>query len=136
FNYLWSTNATTQCIDVPKGTYTLTVIDKVTGCSSNSCSVTVTEFSCTCVLNYPDHSNDPRSSVLFNESEVLRRSDPGDASCVTSGGKIKLWYNDEHALTLGVRRVIVKRLTGTSTTDYPIAASPASPTSVSFPAVG
>src|SRR5439155_14419530 len=37
------------------------------------------------------------------------------------GTTIKVWYSDEHALTLGVRRVIVKTLTGSTTTDYPVA---------------
>ena len=136
YSCVWAPGGqTTDCIDVGAGTYTLTLTDKTTGCSS-SCSITVVQISCACTLGYPDHSNDPRSSVVFNESEVLRAFDPGPSHCVTSGGTIKLWYNDEHALTLGVRRVVVKTLTGTTTTDYTIASSPATPTCVSNPAVG
>jgi hypothetical protein len=46
--------------------------------------------------------------VVFNESEVLRAFDPA-AGCITNftAATVKLWYNDEHALTLGVRRVDV-----------------------------
>jgi len=91
---------------------------------------------CNCTLGYTDHSNDPRSSVVFNESTVLRTFDPGPATCAAVGGKIKLWYNDEHALTLGVRRVIVKNVGSTTTTDYPIAPTPGSPTGISNPQVG
>jgi hypothetical protein len=68
---------------------------------------------------------------------VLRAYEPGAQQCAVTGGKIKLWYNDEHALTLGVRRVIVKNPGGsTTTTDYAIAPTPASPTGVTNPAVG
>jgi hypothetical protein len=52
-----------------------------------------------CVLGYPDHSHDPQSSVVFNESEVLRAF-----GLFGSGTSlhVALFYNDEHALTLGV----------------------------------
>ena len=57
---------------------------------------------------YPDSSNLPRSGVLFNESTVLRAFSPvsGGVTRVGLGLQVKMWYNDEHALTLGVRRVI------------------------------
>jgi hypothetical protein len=47
--------------------------------------------------------------VAFNESEVLRAFDPA-AGCITSftGATVKLWYNDEHVLTLGVHDVVFK----------------------------
>src|SRR5207245_281304 len=48
----------------------------------------------------------------------------------------KAWYNDEHALTLGVRRVIVQTKTGTTTTDYPVSALSTNPGSVLNPQVG
>jgi hypothetical protein len=52
-----------------------------------------------CVLGYPDHSHDPRSSVVFNESEVLR-----GFSIVGTGANpgVAAWYSDEHALLLGI----------------------------------
>jgi hypothetical protein len=47
--------------------------------------------------------------VAFNESEVLRAFDPA-AGCITNftGATVKLWYNDEHVLTLGVHDVVFK----------------------------
>src|SRR5439155_1379076 len=71
-----------------------------------------------CAIMYPFASSDPRTSVVFNESEVLRTFSPTGAVTATPGLTIKLWYNDEHALTLGVRRVSVKTKTGTAVTDY------------------
>src|SRR6266542_4286052 len=59
---------------------------------------------------YPDSSNPPRSGVIFNESTVLRAFSPVTATTIALGQNltIKAFYNDEHALTLGVRRVLVK----------------------------
>jgi Flp pilus assembly protein TadG len=59
---------------------------------------------CYCNLGYPYASANPRTSVDFNESDVLRAY---TTNYVGSGQAIKLWYNDEHALTLGIRQVIV-----------------------------
>ena len=42
------------------------------------------------------------TSTTFNESEVLRTSEP---TVATVGGTIRLFYNDEHALALGIRQV-------------------------------
>ena len=89
-----------------------------------------------CTLGYPDNSNLPRSAQPFNESEVLRAFTPGPSICGQAPEYIKLWYSDEHALTLGVRRVIVKTSGGTTTTDYPITPTPASPSCVDHPLVG
>jgi hypothetical protein len=78
---------------------------------------------------YPYSSSNPLTNVDFNESEVLR-------AIVPSGGyptaTIKVFYNDEHALNLGVRSVTVN---GT-TTNYPVSALPASPASLMYPQVG
>ena len=54
---------------------------------------------------YPTSSGTPLASVVFNESDVLRaiRSVGGALA-----GTICVFYNDEHALTLGVRQVVVK----------------------------
>lgn len=86
-----------------------------------------------CQLGYPDNSNLPKSAVVFNENEVLRAMDPSSVTCgVLESGYIKLWYSDEHAMTLGVRSVIVKRANGTTyTTNYPITAYGGSPTCAS-----
>src|SRR5581483_1482627 len=45
-------------------------------------------------------------------------------------------YNDEHALTLGVRRVVVKDASGMTSTDYPVAALAADPGSALAPRTG
>ena len=91
----------------------------------------------TCLLSYPDNSNLPRSAVVFNESSVLVAADPGPSTCGAAQTQIKLWYTDEHALTLGVRQVIIKHADGTTTTtNYPVTATPASPTCQTSPQVG
>ncbi len=112
-----------------------------TGSNSGTGSVTAGNcitpcVTCTsCVLGYPDNSNLPRSAVPFNESEVLQAAEL-DTSAGANNAVIKAWYGDERALTLGVRRVIVKSASGTTTTDYPITPTPSSPTCVSNPLVG
>ena len=89
-----------------------------------------------CVIGYPFKSSDPRTDVSFNESEVLRAFSPQQTVNATPGLSIKVWYNDEHALTLGVRRVIVLTKTGTTTTDYSVSALSTDPGSVLDPQVG
>ena len=82
---------------------------------------------------YPYASSRPLTSVVFNESEVLR-------AIVPSGGwpmaTISLFYDDEHALTMGVRSVVVKSASGTTTTDYPVSPLASVPGSVTNPATG
>src|SRR5437867_2933969 len=77
---------------------------------------------------YPDNSNLPRSGVLFNESEVLRAFSPvnGGTTRIGLGLQVRMWYNDEHALTLGVNKVIVQNSSGAtiSTTPYTIETPP------------
>src|SRR5439155_39203 len=58
-----------------------------------------------CVLGYPRTSQNPRTSLAFNESEVLRAF---KTATVGRGERPMVFYNGEHALTLGVRRVLVK----------------------------
>ena len=89
-----------------------------------------------CVIGYPFQSSDPRTNVSFNESEVLRGFSPQQSVNATPGLTIKVWYSDEHALTLGVRRVIVQTKTGTTTTDYAVSALPSDPGSALNPQVG
>ena len=52
-----------------------------------------------CVLGYPDSSNPPRSSVVFNESTVLVAANVFGTG---AGQHVGVFYTDEHALTLGV----------------------------------
>ena len=92
-----------------------------TGTSTTTCTPGVTG---PMVLDcgYPVTTNSPLTSTVFNESTVL-------VAIVPTGGsyaKISVFYGDEHALTLGVRSVVVKSSSGTTTTDYPVSALPSS----------
>jgi hypothetical protein len=91
-----------------------------------------------CDLGYPDNSNLPRSAAIFNESEVLRAFNPNfSIICPGEAPSIKMWYNDEHAMALGVRRVTIKSSAGISSTDYPITpATTSGPATVDNPMVG
>ena len=62
-----------------------------------------------CSVGYPYASTNPLTSVVFNESEILRAYNTNVTGIADT---IRLWYNDEHALALGVRRVNVKTLSG------------------------
>ena len=66
---------------------------------------------------YPYASTNPLTSTVFNESDVLRAIRPAGS---WPNGIVQMFYNDEHALTLGVHQVAVKTSAGTTTTDYPI----------------
>ena len=76
----------------------------------------------TCALGYPDNSHLPQSAVTFSESDVLKAIFPGPTNCGLTAfpSQIKLWYSDEHAMTLGVRQVSVKTSSGTTVTNYPV----------------
>jgi hypothetical protein len=82
---------------------------------------------------YPYASAVALTSVDFNESEVLRAIRP---SIDVAGGTVTLLYNDEHAMTLGVRQVVVKSATGSTSTDYPVSPLATSPSSVLDPKTG
>jgi hypothetical protein len=82
---------------------------------------------------YPYSSANPLTGVIFNESEVLAAIQPLGGSPV---GTVRLFYNDEHALTLGVRHVDVVSATGTSGKDYPVSPLLAIPGSVLWPETG
>jgi hypothetical protein len=82
---------------------------------------------------YPYASSNPLTSVVFNESEVLRSIQPSGS---WPNGVISLFYNDEHALTLGVRSVVVTTASGSAATDYPVSPLPASPSMVTNPQTG
>ncbi|HVU05387.1 MAG TPA: hypothetical protein VHE30_26755 [Polyangiaceae bacterium] len=78
---------------------------------------------------YPYASANPLTDILFNESDVL-------AAIVPSGGypfaRIQLFYNDEHAMTLGVRETVIDGVT----TDFPLSALTKSPDIVDNPTTG
>ena len=87
----------------------------------------------TCQMDYPYACANPRTSVTFNESEILRAFGTNVAG---RHDTIKVWYNDEQALALGVRRVIVITPAGRTTTDYPIATLTNNPGAAIRPLVG
>jgi len=92
-----------------------------------------TWFNAQCVLGYPDGSNPPRSEVEFNESEVLRAF----ALYGTGDNKyVSAFYNDEHALTLGVRQVNTKTSGGTTTQNYPVTPMVGNPSHAVNPQTG
>jgi hypothetical protein len=67
---------------------------------------------------------------------VLRFFDPTSVCLTQANDTIKLWYNDEHALTLGIRQVVVISGGVTTTTNYPVSAMGANPDHAAGPAVG
>jgi hypothetical protein len=73
------------------------------------------------------------AAVVFNESTVL-------AAVFPSGGEptatIAVFYNDEHAMTLGVRQVQVKDASGPTMMDFPVSPLPSDPGTVSNPMLG
>jgi hypothetical protein len=82
---------------------------------------------------YPYASSNPLTNVTFNESEVLRAIRP---SIDAKGGVVTLLYGDEHAMTMGVRQVVVTGGASNSTTDYAVSPLTASPDSVLGPRTG
>ena len=88
-----------------------------------------------CIPPYPYASSNPLTSMVFSESEVLRAFTVSVTNdCFPT--QLRLFYNDEHALLLGVRRVIVKTKTGSTTNNYPVSPLLANPGSVIDPQVG
>ena len=109
---------------------TPTLCPPTTPCPCNPCNPLAS-----CTPPYPFTSSNPLTSIPFRESEVLRAFMVG----VTEGctpSEIRVFYNDEHALILGVRRMIVRTSSGFTVTDFPVSPLPASPSSVLNPAVG
>ncbi|HTM45476.1 MAG TPA: hypothetical protein VL137_11000, partial [Polyangiaceae bacterium] len=78
---------------------------------------------------YPFASSNPLTDILFNESPVL-------AAIVPSGGypfaTIQLFYNDEHAMTLGVHKTVINGVS----TDFPLSPLAMSPDIVDNPQTG
>jgi hypothetical protein len=78
---------------------------------------------------YPYASDNPLTSIEFNESEVLRAIVPSGGAPIAS---VRLYYNDEHALTLGVRSVVVEGRTH----DFPVSELTDNPGTVRSPRTG
>src|SRR5205823_754008 len=127
----------------PGGTVTLTAKQFVAATTVNTVTVTAKGLlACPqasaavvapCVLGYPFTSKNPRTSVAFNESEVLRAFQP---AAVRPGERLMVFYNDEHALTLGVSKVLVKTSSGTTMMTFPLTVLPSSPAGTTSPEVG
>lgn len=99
--------------------------------SSATCAAT-TQSTVVLDCGYPS-STSALSGTVFNEDDVLRAIVPGGSS---SGGVVKVFYNDEHALTLGVRSVVIKSASGSTSTDYPVTGLPADPGMSTNPQTG
>ncbi|TMB10680.1 MAG: hypothetical protein E6J71_26440, partial [Deltaproteobacteria bacterium] len=127
----------------PGGMATLTAKQFVAATTLNTVTVSGNGGVCTaqasaavvapCVLGYPFTSKNPRTSVAFNESEVLRAFQP---ATVRPHERLKVFYNDEHALTLGVSKVLVKTSSGTTMMTFPFTLLPSSPAGTTNPQVG
>ncbi len=78
---------------------------------------------------YPFSSSNPLTDILFNESSIL-------AAIVPSGGypfaSIQLFYNDEHAMTLGVRETVINGVSRS----FPVSPLTKSPDVISAPKTG
>jgi hypothetical protein len=81
------------------------------------------------------YPSDP-TQVAFNESGVLVAFSPTTTVQVGPGLTVNVWYSDEHAMTLGVRQIVVKSSAGTTTTDYPLSAQNGNPGFLLNPQVG
>jgi hypothetical protein len=82
---------------------------------------------------YPATTSNPLTATAFNENDVLRAIRPAGS---WPNGVVQMFYNDEHALTLGVRQVAVKTSSGTTTMDYPVTALATDPGSSTNPQTG
>ena len=107
-------NAETQTYDTTlfDGTFSSTINE---GAYFVDCDVPSVITPCalaSCTPPYPFVSENPRTNVAFNESEVLRGFRMAvDANCIPQ--TLQMFYNDEHAMTLGVNQVQVASSCGT-----------------------
>src|SRR5579863_6356961 len=97
-----------------------------------SCTPGVEELVITS-CGYPTTTSNPLTATVFNENEVFRAIRPAGS---WPNGVVQMFYNDEHAMTLGVREVAVKTSSGTATTDYPVTALTTDPGSSTNPQTG
>jgi len=88
-----------------------------------------------CVLAYPFSATSgygnqdpvkgtPHTLTQFLESEYLRAFAPQGVVSAQPGENIQVFFNDEHAMTLGIRQVTVKTSGSTTTSNFGITASP------------
>jgi hypothetical protein len=112
----------------PKGGGTMGTGGTSGGSTATACKPGVTGPVIT-ECGYPYSSNSPLTNIVFNESDVL-------AAIVPSGGypfaSIQLFYNDEHAMTLGVSKTVINGVSKS----YPLSALTKSPDVVDSPKTG
>src|SRR6266478_2483476 len=78
----------------PTATPTVTPTPTFTPCGALS----------SCTPPYPFTSGNPRTSIAFNESEVMRAFRVSTTPDGCTPVQLQMFYNDEHAMTLGVRQ--------------------------------
>lgn len=124
-----TSNGTSTYTSVSTGTSTGTNTN--TNVSTGTCTPGVIGTLVT-DCGYTFASSNPLTSVEFNESEVLVGIVPTGGSYAT----VRVFYGDEHALTLGIRNVTVKAASGTTSTDYPVSPMSTNPGAATFPQTG
>ena len=95
----------------PTPTATATATPTFTPCNALS----------SCTPPYPFTSGNPRTSIAFNESGVLRAFRVTTTPDGCTPVMLQMFYNDEHAMTLGVRQTQIKTCAGITVTGvYPV----------------
>jgi len=97
-----------------------------------SCTPGVAELIIT-DCGYPTTTSNPLTATVFNENEVFRAIRPAGS---WPNGVVQMFYNDEHAMTLGVRQVVVKDASGTTMMDYPVTPLATDPSTATNPQTG
>jgi uncharacterized surface anchored protein len=80
---------------------------------------------------YPFTSSNPNTSIAFNESSMVEAS-----AFNNTNATFDVFYNDEHAMALGVRQVNVISKGVTTTTNYAFSTMTSDPGAVTNPSVG
>jgi hypothetical protein len=90
------------------------------------------------VCGYPDNSNSPRSLVRFKSNECVASiaPQPGSFVALGAGESIRLWYSGPHAITLGLRKIILKQGKSTTTIDCDVSPMILNPWNASPPRTG
>jgi hypothetical protein len=99
----------------------------VAGCTPGVTGLHITD------CGYPMMGGTTLASVVFNESTVLEGVVPSGGAPLAT---IRVFYNDEHAMTLGVRQVVVRANGGMTMTDFPVSPLPSDPGTVTNPMLG
>ena len=95
---------------------------KVSAGETVTCTFTDTKLPAACSLGYPSGSAPALSSVVFTANQVIKAT-----AYLPATNQLAVWFNGPYALTTGIRQVVVKTKTGTTTTNYPATAMGANP---------